>query len=261
MLVTMWRGGPVARRRRTRGGFPGLALTAALAVGLAAGLVACGSAPPKIGPTGVDELTVPTPSPDAGDFVPQVDNPWLPLTPGTRQAYLATGGDSPDRQVTLSVLEEPGEVAGIATTVVRREESVVGGPVVLVTEASYAQDVDGNVWLFGERTISARRGSGPPTWLAGTQGAEAALAMPAAPRLGDGFATAFAPGVVEDRARVLSVSDSVATASTHYEGAVLLAITSGVDPTVDERQWFAQGLGLVRQADAQGRVLELVPES
>ena len=41
-------------------------------------------------PTGVDELVIPTPSPDPADFVAVVDNPWLPLEPGRTWTYDVT---------------------------------------------------------------------------------------------------------------------------------------------------------------------------
>ena len=70
------------RRARTRSALPALAVVATL------GLAGCGAAgdPPTVSPAGVDMLEVPTPSPDPGDFVEQVDNPWLPLLPGAEAA-------------------------------------------------------------------------------------------------------------------------------------------------------------------------------
>src|ERR1044072_2652040 len=59
-------------------------------------LSGCGAAgqanPTEIGPQGVDELVVPTPSPDPDDFVDDVDNPWLPFAPGTVWTYDVAGG-------------------------------------------------------------------------------------------------------------------------------------------------------------------------
>ncbi len=46
-------------------------------------LTGCGSASVSSPPSGVDELVIPTPSPDPDDFVAAVDNPWFPLEPGT----------------------------------------------------------------------------------------------------------------------------------------------------------------------------------
>ena len=57
----------------------------------AATLTACGTASDPSPPTGVDELTIPTPSLDPDDFVRRIDNPWLPLAAGATWTYQVTG--------------------------------------------------------------------------------------------------------------------------------------------------------------------------
>src|ERR1044072_8326446 len=66
------------------------ARAAALVVPVAiapAALTGCGASPAKLGPAGVDELTIPTPTPDPADFSSRASNPWFPLTAGTRWTY------------------------------------------------------------------------------------------------------------------------------------------------------------------------------
>jgi hypothetical protein len=151
-------------------------------------LTGCGTASAPSPPAGVDELVIPTPSPDPADFVDRVDNPWFPLEPGTRATYDVA--DAHGNHLLLVTVEPGPTVAGVPTTArVSRER---GSRVV----DWYAQDDRGNVWWFG------RAGE----WAAGTDGAEAGLAMAATPRVGDGYRTAYAKGVVEDTAEVVSVS-------------------------------------------------------
>ena len=52
-------------------------------VALVLTLAGCGSVSVDYEETGIDGLTVPTPTPDPEDFVGEVDNPWLPLEPGS----------------------------------------------------------------------------------------------------------------------------------------------------------------------------------
>src|SRR3954454_22647507 len=110
----------------------------------------CGSASVSSPPSGVDELTIPTPSPDARDFGAVVDNPWLTLPAGRTWTYdvVDVGGGHP-----LTVTVAPGpEVEGVSTTARVSTESGE------TTTDWFAQDTDGNVWWFvreGEWTAGA----------------------------------------------------------------------------------------------------------
>src|SRR3954467_11387956 len=170
---------------------PGL-LVAALAAALV--LTGCGAAgeadPEKYPPTGVDELLIPTPTPDPADFVADVDNAWFPLPLGTVWTYDVTGSRATRRK--LRVENATVRIAGVPCVVVHRTDTGGNGRVVDQGDTFYAQDAAGNVWLFGEDDPAR-------TWRAGVHGAEAGLAMPAAPRVGDGFLRERAPGVAADR--------------------------------------------------------------
>src|SRR3954464_1251552 len=83
-------------------------------------LGAGGAAPPPLGPSGVDGLTIPTPSPDPADFRDGVENPWFPLAQGTVWTYRRDTETSREG-VLASVVPRPREIAGVATTGVRWE--------------------------------------------------------------------------------------------------------------------------------------------
>ncbi|MDN4162386.1 hypothetical protein [Nocardioides abyssi] len=164
---------------RTTGATAAVALAASLLLG------GCGTASPTSPPTGLDELVVPTPSPDADDFVGDLDNPWFLGDPATQADPSGTE-----------------EVAGVEVTV--------------VGDDYYAQDRRGNVWWFGTAG----------EWEAGVDGAQAGLAMPAEPRYGDSWRTAYVPGVVED---VTAVTDADAY-------SIVLETTTPLDPGVVARR-------------------------
>lgn len=221
------------------------ALAVAALVALLA--AACGSAPGRIGPTGVDQLTIPTPSPRAEDFVRVVDNGWLPLTPGARWEYTLTGGSA--RFAVASVTANRPEISGIVTTELLTVFSDAAGRTVRRTWEWFAQDGSGNVWLFGVRGAGA---GSAPSWRAGEAGAQAGLAMPAQPRFGDGYALERAPGVAEDRARVLSVSETLQALGERRTQVVLLRVSSPLAPGRERLSWYAPGLGLVQQNGPAG---------
>lgn len=231
-----------ARARPHRGSVAGLVAGLALLAG-------CGAAPPKAPPTGVDTLEIPTPDPQPADFTTRVDNPLLPLTVGSSWRYAVTRDSGPERRPrTLAVSVGPGTrtVAGVATRVVRLRLGARGW------EEYFAQDHAGNVWSFG----STERGA---AWLAGRNGAAAGLAMPARPRLGDGYAVHDAPGVTRD---VVQVTDLDATASVPlgtYDD-LLETVTTSDRTTGETVTLYRRGLGPVLGVEEGGgyRRYELV---
>jgi hypothetical protein len=213
-------------------------------------LSGCGAAPKKIGPTGVDELTIPTPTPDPEDFTGAATNPWFPLAPGTRWTYRQESTTA-TRTVVAEVLPRPHDIAGIATTAVRwrgRED----GTVRTLLVRWYAVDRVGNVWWFGQRVA----GHGPPldhlaarSFRAGRDGAEAGLVLSATPRDGDGYYNAQQHHVVERHSTVTSLHGSVATPTRTYHDTVVTSDLSSLAPVHTVQTFFARGIGMVAQLD------------
>ena len=212
---------------------PGRYVALALAVVLTAG--GCSDASPDSPPTGVDELEIPTPSPDPGDFVRGVDNPWLALAPGATWRYRVSG--STPGELVITVEDTTYDVAGVATTPVSRTEPT-GDQVV----DYYAQDRRGNVWWFGREGV----------WLAGRDGAEAGLAMPAHPRVGDGWRAGYAPGVADVRETVVTDRQVVSLPAGRYVDALGIDRTDPLEPGSQRRAFYARGVGLVEELSTVG---------
>lgn len=214
-----------------------------------AALTACGSASDPYPPTGVDELVIPTPSLDPTDFVGRVDNPWLPLAPGSEWRYTRTAS-ARDSTVIVTVLDQTRAVQGVAATVVTTAVSRRPGEARVEATDWYAQDADGNVWHLGEQG----------RWEAGVDGAEAGLAMAARPRVGDGYRTGYAAGVAEDSAQVVDTDGSASVPYGDLTGLLRTEVSTPLDPGVVEQLSYARGIGLVRELeDGEGdELLELV---
>jgi hypothetical protein len=219
-----------------------------LAVCAALVLTGCGAGSPRgVPPSGVDGLEVPTPSPAPADFVRRVDNPWFPLARGTEWTYESSGGGT-------VVVRVPGTevVAGVAATAVDTVERTRRGRVVSESTAWFAQDRSGNVWHLGDEGV----------WRAGQDGAQAGLAMPATPRVGDGFVQELAPGVARDESRVMAVDALRATPYDAFEALVHLEQASPLEPGVTTDAFYARGVGLVAEvtvtADGRSSERELV---
>jgi hypothetical protein len=228
----------------------------ALSLGLAGGLLAaCAGSPARLGPSGIDGLTIPTPSPMASDFVPRVDNPWFPLRPGTRWIYRRyTTIDT--QTLVATVLPTPHEVDGVATTAVRWQWRRTGRRTTLAVRW-YAQDRAGNVWWFGQRLWRGRPRLdelATRSWRSGRGGARAGLLVAARPRVGDGYANGYRRGIVERRSTVVSLDSTVAVPRRTYRGTLMTRDLSGTEPNRLVQSFFADGVGLVAQ-----QTLESVP--
>jgi len=225
-------------RRRRSGGVASALLGAGLVAALACG---CGTASEPSPPTGVDQLVIPTPSVDPGDFVRRIDNPWLPYAAGAVWEYTVRI-DSLDYLRSVTVLAEPALVAGVEATVVETVTAPqpIGTP--SRTRDYFAQDRHGNVWWFG------REGE----WQAGEDGAEAGLAMPAHPRVGDGWRKAFLAGVVEDQTEVTALDAAFDTPAGSFKDVLQLQTSSPLEPDRGTQDSYARGVGLVRTVATDG---------
>lgn len=219
--------------RPARGRGAGLAVAALV-------LSACSAGPGTVGPAGVDGLDIPTPDPDPADFVEWIDNPWLPLQPGNEWVYEVTG-DAPTT-ITVTVTDETREVDGVTTTVVRRVTTDSGGEVVEESSDWFAQDTEGNVWTFGAAE----------SWEAGVEGAQAGLAMPATPRVGDGYQEGFAEGEAEDQAVVTSLTETRQLESRTFEDLLVTENTTPLEPGLVQLSYYARGTGLVYEETVSG---------
>lgn len=232
------------------------AILTALVVSVA--LVSCAGDPPRSDPTGVDGLRVPTPSPDPGDFVATVDNPWFPLVPGTVLVY-RSAGEQGSRTNTVTVTGKTRTVAGVTTVVVHDVGKDAGGTVVEDTYDWYAQDTAGNVWYFGEDTTSydGGRADTAGSWQAGLDGAQAGLVMAARPRVGDGYRQEYRVGVAEDRAEVVSLTERRDVPAGPFADLVETEDTTALEPGLVELTYYAKGIGVVLEetvAGGSGRV-------
>jgi hypothetical protein len=230
MLAPMTRGLRAVRRPLAAG---------ALAAGVVLGLVGCAGIgqPAPYDSSGINGLVIPTPTPSPADFVERVDNPWLPLEPGARWTYDVTDGGSASGTVVVDVRDRTVPVAGLEATAVETTIDLGEGTASVETDL-YAQDEAGNVWLVG----GDADGTG---WRAGEGGAEAGLAMPADPRLGDGWLVHDVPGLPRASRRIEDQSDD------------LVQTLDEADTTT--RRVYERGVGLVGFEDLDaGWTAELV---
>lgn len=190
---------------------------------------------------------------DPADFVPVIDNPLLPFTPGAIWVY-ESQEDGEVERIEVTVLDETREVMGIEATVVR-DTVTVDGELVEDTYDWYAQDGEGNVWYLGEETAEYENGelvSTAGAWEGGVDGALPGLIMEAAPRVGDVYRQEFYPGEAEDLAEVVrsGVREDVVYGS--FGDLIVIKEWNPLQPEVVEEKYYATGVGLVLETTIEG---------
>jgi hypothetical protein len=185
------------------------------------------------------------------DFVARIDNPFFPLTPGTKWVF------DGDEHVEVTVLAETKQILGVATTVVR-DQVFVDGVLEEDTLDWFAQDRDGNVWYFGEKTAeldaSGKVTSTAGSWEGGVGGAQPGIVMLAQPQVDDQYRQEFLAGEAEDLAAITAVQGSITVPVGAWSGTNVLVTEewTPLEPDRRERKTYARGVGLVETRTIKG---------
>lgn len=126
-------------------------------------------------PQGDESVTL-----DPADFTTEIDNPYWPMSPGSRWVFIEGDPEGTREDVVVEVTDRTKMIAnGVEARVVIDTVSANGVPVE-ITEDWYAQDEVGNIWYLGEYVTNYVDGvvvdhSG--SFEAGVDGAQAGIAV------------------------------------------------------------------------------------
>ena len=197
---------------------------------------------------------------DPANFVRRIDNPLLPLRPGSRWEYRGETEDGIER-VTVRVLDETEEILGVQCTAVR-DTVTIEGELVEDTIDWFAQDRSGNVWYFGEISKSFEDGdleSLEGSWRAGVDGAKPGIVMLADPQVGDVYRQEFLLGEAEDYARVVSLTGNATVPAASCDNCLVTGDLVPLEPDANERKFYKRGVGLILEVDrTSGERVELI---
>ena len=183
---------------------------------------------------------------DPAKFTTKITNPYFPLVPGTTMNFEGTR-DGVARRSEHVITKETKTIMGVECVVVR-DVSSSDTQVLEKTTDWYAQDMDGNVWYFGEDTAEYDNGkvtSTAGTWMAGVDSAVPGIIMLAKPSVGTGYRQEYRPGVAEDYATVIELDSKAETPSGKYENVVVTLDIDLLDKTKLEHKYFAPGIGFI----------------
>ena len=190
---------------------------------------------------------------EPADFVEEIDNPYMPLVPGSRWIYEGDSDGRPER-IEVVVTDQRRAIDGIVATVVR-DSVYIDDELVEDTYDWFAQDRHGNVWYLGEDSNDYEDGvnvSREGSWEHGTDGAQGGIVMLAEPTDGEAYRQEFLPGEAEDLGEVLRTGESVSTPVGDHEDVVVTEDWNPLEPEVIENKWYAPGIGKVREEHVRG---------
>jgi hypothetical protein len=189
------------------------------------------------------------PAIDPADFVEVIDNPYWPLTPGTKYEFEGAG-----EQTKVEVTSERRTVMGVPTVIVH-DQVFADGKLAEDTSDWYAQDRAGNVWYFGEATLSYEddpAGDPAGSWEAGVDGAQPGIVMLAEPLGGDVYRQEFYAGQAEDLALVRHANGKITVPAGSYENVLVTEEWTPLEPDVIELKYYAKGVGVVEEQQIFG---------
>jgi uncharacterized membrane protein YkoI len=184
---------------------------------------------------------------EPGELASRGTNPYFVLEPGY-VLYFEGIDEGQPATLTITVLDQTRNVAGVETRVVEERETL-GGQVVEVSRNYFAISRRTNdVFYFGEevddyddRQLVGHSGA----WLVGEKGARFGLLIPGRPLLGARYYQEIAPGVAMDRAEVVELDATFVAPAGSFTGCLVTEETTPLE-SGRERKVYAPGVGLVK---------------
>jgi len=188
------------------------------------------------------------------DLTTEIDNPYFPLPVGARWVVRVTDSEGLEQRQVITVTDQTKRIAdGVEARVVHDVVREDGKPVE-ITDDWYAQDSQGNVWYFGEDTVSFEEGKKDTSgsFEAGVNGADAGVIMPAQPEIGMTYREEYYAGHAEDRSKVLSLDEQAEVPFGHFTDVLLIKDYTPIEPDVLEYKLYAKGIGQVLAQTVSG---------
>ena len=181
---------------------------------------------------------------EPGELVSTGRNPYFILEPGYSLHY-----KKGDEEVTKVVLNETKKVDGVETRVIEERETKKGVPLEVARNFYAISKLNNSVYYFGEEVDFYKDGkidNHEGAWLSGVGGARFGLMMPGTVLLGARHYQEIAPKVAEDRAEIVSMTETVETHAGTFKNCVKVLETNPLEPEAREFKWYARGVGLVK---------------
>lgn len=191
------------------------------------------------------------------DFSTLIDNPYWPMSPGSRWVYRETDTAGTKQKVVIEVTDKTKMIAnGVEARVILDTVTENGVPVE-ITEDWYAQDSAGNIWYLGEYVTNYENGKvvdHDGSFEAGVDGAQAGIAMPTNPKPGLTYRQEYYKGEAEDKAGVITLGEEQVQVPFGYFNKDVLMTRDLVptEPKVQELKFYVPGIGPLLSVHTDG---------
>lgn len=193
---------------------------------------------------------------DPADFTTEIDNPYWPMSPGSKWVYEETDTKGSTVDVTVTVTNRTKTIANGVEARVVRDVATENGELIEATDDWYAQDSDGNIWYLGEDTAEYKNGkiaTRAGSFEAGVGGAQAGIALPANPEPGMSYRQEYDKGNAEDRGAVVTVGEEqVQTPTGFYTDVLMTRDLVPLEPKVEELKFYVPDVGPVLSVHTDG---------
>lgn len=195
-----------------------------------------------------------SPDIDPANFVDKVDNKYFPLEPGTTFIYKGKDAEGFER-IEVSVTNDTKRVMGVEC-VVLRDRVWIDGKLVEDTFDWHAQDKEGNIWYFGEKSREIEHGkvvSTEGSWEAGVDGAKPGILIQGDPEVGVSYRQEYYPGVAEDMGKVLSLDESATVPYGSFDHNLMTKDWNPLEPAAGvAHKYYAPGVGKIQEVYVEG---------
>jgi len=183
----------------------------------------------------------------AEPFASSGRNRYFILEPGHQLAFEGKENGK-TVNLTITVLDETRQVAGVQTRVVEERETADGNLVEVSRNYLAIGAQSHHVYSFGE-DVDVYRGEKvlhEGAWLAGANGATCGIAMPGDAKVGARYYQERAPQVAMDRAENVSTRETVNTTAGRFVNCLKVKETTPLEPGNLEYKFYAPEVGLVQ---------------
>jgi hypothetical protein len=195
----------------------------------------------------------------------KIDNPFLPLQPGTQLTWAGQVAGQP-HTVVFTVTDVVKPIDGVHTLAIWDRD--FDGKILAEDELSFfAQDRAGNVWNLGEypEEFENRKFTGAPnTWISGQNASGGIHMLANPPRQTRRYLQGYSPSInFLDCAQVIAKNQSVCVPLRCFNDDVLVTDENSPlsdNPTAHQHKFYAYGVGIVKIAavdDPEGEDLAL----